>query len=339
MIKFANIQYLWTFITILILILSVFIYYRMNKIYLKRFSNSDTLKRIIDGEGIKRRKIKDVLIICGIFFLIIALIGPQIGTKLQLVKRKGVDIVICFDTSLSMKAEDVTPNRLVRAKYEVSKLIDKLKGDRVGLVAFAGISYPVCPLTLDYSAAKLFLDLIDTDIIGVQGTAIAEALNTAFNIFDKSKESGGTKSKVVILISDGEDHEGDIEKSIEQARNNNVIVYTVGVGSYSGAPIPIYDKHGNKTGFKKDKDGKIVITHLSDAVLKKIAVETGGKYYHLGTEATVFNNIYDDIFKLDKKELWTHEYSGFKHRYQIFLIIGLLLILSEFFILEKKVTR
>jgi len=337
MIKFANPEYWYFFFLMPAAIGFVLFYYWKRRIILSEFCEESMLQRLLVGYNKRRKIFKDVLLIAGMFFLIIALIGPETGTKLRLVKRRGVDIVICFDTSLSMSAEDVSPNRLIRAKYEVDKFIDNLKGDRVGLVAFAGTSYLVCPLTLDYSAAKLFLDVIDTGVIGVQGTAIADALNTAFAAFkDDGKEK---KSKVVIVISDGEDHEGNVKEAIEDAKKKGIIIYSVGVGSFSGAPIPLYDEHGNRIGFKKDKSGKIVTTVLSEATLRMIASETGGKYYHLGSETNVLARVYKDIFKLERKELWTHEYAGFKQKYQIFLLIGLIFVVMEMFVVEKQRKR
>lgn len=337
MIRLAHPDYWYFFLLIPVMIGIFFFYYWKRRIILSEFSEELMLQRLLVGYNRRRKIFKDVSLVIGMFFLVVALIGPEAGTRLRLVKRKGVDIVICFDTSLSMSAEDISPNRLIRAKYEVNKFIDNLKGDRIGLVAFAGTSYLVCPLTLDYSAARLFLDVIDTGIIGVQGTAIADALNTAFAAFkDDGKEK---KSKVVIVISDGEDHEGDVEKVVEEAKKKGIIVYSIGVGSFSGAPIPLYDGNGNRVGFKKDKSGRIVTTALNETTLRMVASETGGKYYHLGSETNVLDRVYKDIFKLERKELWTHEYAGFRQKYQIFLLIGLIFVVIEIFVVEKQRER
>ena len=186
-------------------------------------------------------------------------------------------------------------------------------------------------MTLDYGAAKLFLDVIDSGIIGTQGTAIADAVNTSLKAF-KSEEK---KHKVIVIVSDGEDHEGDLLSIEEKASDEGVVIYAVGVGTLSGVPIPIYDNKAGKVEFKKDRSGRVVTSALQDRSLQHIASYTGGKYYNLQSESDVFGKIYKEIFRMEKKEIRSHEYSDYRERYQIFLGIGLLLILVEIFIPEK----
>jgi len=332
MVTFSHIGYVWFFGLVLVLLGLMFMARRQRKIAVRKFAQESLTPRLLQGSRPKRRRLREWLGIIGVLFLVLALIGPQVGRKLTEVKRVGVDIIIALDTSISMDAEDITPSRLERSKYEVSKFIDRLYGDRVGLVAFAGISYLHCPLTLDYSAAKLFLDAVDTGIIGTQGTAIAEAIQTALQAFQGEEK----KHKVLVMISDGEDHEGDIATAARQASEEGVIIFSVGCGSLSGAPIPLRDE---KTGtdFKRDRAGHVVTTALEEKTLQEIANLTGGSYYNMGLEASVFEKIYEEIMRLEKKELRSHEYSDFESRYQIFLLIGLLFILAEILLPEKNV--
>lgn len=335
MIKFANLQFIWFFaIVVLIIFLTYYSRWRRNR-DLRVFGGSYLSERLLDGYRPVLRHLKENIFIVSIIFFTVALIGPQVGKKLVEVKREGIDIIISLDTSVSMNAEDIRPNRLMRAKYEIGKFIDRLRGDRVGLVAFAGTSYLHCPLTLDYSAAKLFLDVVDTDIIGTQGTAIADAISTALDAF-KGEEK---RHKVVIVVSDGEDHEGKIDLVLERANQEGVVIYSVGAGTLSGAPIPIYDKDAGTVEFKKDRTGRVVTTALKQSTLQQIASSTGGKYYNLSSEPDAFEKIYEEIFKMEKKELRSHEYSDYEERYQIFLLIGLMLFITEMCLPERAYKR
>ena len=230
-----------------------------------------------------------------------------------------------------MRAEDVKPNRLDRAKYEAGKFLNLLRGDRVGLVAFAGISYLHCPLTLDYSAAKLFLDVIDTGIIGTQGTAIADALETALKAFNSQEK----KHKAIIIISDGEDHEGDLEAALARVQEAGAVIYAVGVGSLTGAPIPVVDEKTGTFEFKRDRAGRVVTTALKESTLRQIASTTGGRYYRLGVDADVFGKIYNEIASMEKKDIRSHEYSDYQERFQPFLLAGILLLIISMMLPEK----
>lgn len=270
------------------------------------------------------------LLIGAFFFLSIGLIAPKIGTSLTEVKRKGINIIFLLDTSLSMKAEDVKPNRLRRAKYESSQLIDKLRGDRVGLVAFAGVSYLQCPLTLDYGAAKMFLDVMDTDLIPSQGTAIGDAIETALESFDTKD----TKHKAIVIFSDGEDHFGKAIPAAQKAAKQGVVIYTVGVGTISGAPIPMVED--GQQGFKRDRQGRVVTTKLVPSMLQKIASVTGGTYYQMGQGNYSAETLYKDIFQLERTELSSHQYTSYEERYQYFIAIALVLLFVEIFIPERR---
>ena len=302
------------------------------KVLLKKFGNIELLEKLMQSFNPGRRNIKMALLILSYVFFIIALANPQIGTKLEEVTREGVDIIIALDVSASMQAEDIQPNRLEKAKHEVSMFLDLLQGDRIGLVAFAGIAHVQCPLTLDYSAAKLFLNIIDTDLIPQPGTAIGSAIRSAVKAFNTEER----KHKVLILITDGEDHESEPIEAAKEAEQEGVIIYTIGIGSPQGVPIPLYNQYGSQTGFKKDRSGSVVTTKLGVLTLQKIAYQTGGKYYLASSGEAELDEIYSDISQLEKKELVSKQFSQYEDRFQIFLALGMLMVLLEIMIPERK---
>ncbi len=313
---------------VLLLIIFFVLIYRHKETLLQRFGHLELIKRILPGYDKRRVVWKNIFFILAYIFLVIALADPQIGTKLEQVKRKGVDIIMALDVSNSMKAEDIKPNRLEKAKHEIVRFIDLLKGDRIGLVAFAGMAHLVCPLTLDYGAAKLFLQMMDTDLIPVQGTALGDAIKVAMKAFNQKDR----KHKVLILITDGEDHEGDPVKVAKEAAKEGIIIYTIGIGSPQGVPIPVYDRNGNEVGFMKDRNGNVVTTKLDMATLQKIAFVTNGKYYMATSGQSELEKIYGEINKMEKKELSARKFSQYEDRYQIFALIGLIFVLLEFFL-------
>jgi len=312
---------------LLLIVFFVFVFKQKERL-LQRFGQLDMLRRMMPGYNKKRAVWKSVLFILSYIFLIIAMADPQIGTKLEEVKREGVDIFVALDVSLSMQAEDIAPSRLEKAKHEIAKLIDMLQGDRIGLIAFAGIAHVQCPLTLDYSAAKLFLNMMDTHLIPVPGTAIGDAIARAMKSFNVKEH----KYKVLILITDGEDHDTDPIKRAEEAAKEGIVIYTVGLGSQQGVPIPLYDANGNPAGFKKDRNGNVVTTKLDVTTLQKIAYLTNGKYYISSSGETELKEIYKDIGKLEKKQLSSRKFSQYEDRFQIFILIALALLLFETFL-------
>ncbi len=267
-------------------------------------------------------RIKNRLVFLGLFFLTIAASGPQIGTRVQPVERKGVDLVIVLDTSKSMDANDVTPSRLSKAKFELNKLIKTLSGDRVSIIVFAGSSHLYLPLTTDYEAALLFLNEIETDMIPNQGTSLSSALNTALTAF--TEELG--KFKVVLLVSDGEDHEGEAIDVAKKAAMDGMIINTVAVGSDEGGLIPIESK--NK--YKLDKKGRLVTSKVDQVILKDIAQAGNGSFYWFSNNRDSYADIENGINKMEKKIISTHEFSDYDDRYQLIGLISLLLILVSF---------
>jgi Ca-activated chloride channel family protein len=302
------------------------------EILLKRFGNLEILQKLMRNYSPARRNLKYILLVLSYIFFVVALANPQIGKRLEEFTRKGVDIMVAMDVSTSMLAEDIKPNRLEKAKHEVGKLIDLLEGDRIGLIAFAGIAHVQCPLTLDYSAANLFLNIMNTDLIPQPGTTIGEAIRKAIPAYN----SEDRKYKVLILITDGEDHESDPLEAAKEAEKEGIIIYTVGIGSAQGVPIPIYSQRGNQTGFKKDRQGNVVTTKLDILTLQKIAYQTGGKYYLASSGEAELDEIYAEIAEMEEKELVSKRFSQYEDRFQIFILLGLIFILLEILIPERK---
>jgi Ca-activated chloride channel family protein len=262
---------------------------------------------------------------------VFAAANPQVGTKMQEVKQTGIDVFILLDVSNSMMAEDIKPNRLEKAKYQISNLINKLRGDRIGLIIFAGQAYIQIPLTTDYSAANLFLSAVDVNSVPTQGTAIASAINLATASFDTL-----STQKVIIAITDGEDHEGDVEKAIENAVSREIKLYTIGLGSQAGVPIPVYNNRSQLVGFKKDSQGNTVLTKLDEDVLKRIAIDGNGKYFRGTNYEDHLDKIYSELSELEQTEFGVKKVTDYEDRFYYFLIPALILLVLEFFISEKK---
>jgi len=296
------------------------------------FGNLALVQQLSNSVSKKRQIWKMLLTLCAVLFLLLALARPQFGTKMRTVKREGQDIIIALDVSLSMLAEDIKPNRLEKAKHEIGSLIDKFQGDRIGLIAFAGKAFVQCPLTLDYGAAKMFLDVIEPDLIPVPGTAMGEAIQKAVVTFVEKER----KHKVLILITDGEDHVGKPLDMAKAAAKEGVVIYGVGLGSLKGVPIPLYDSRGNRTGFKKDRKGEVVMTKLDELTLEKIALETGGKYYRASPGEVELEKIYNDISKMEKKALASQQYAQYEDQFQILLGIALFFLILEVLMPERR---
>jgi len=327
-------QPIFVYVLIAVVPLSILLFwvaFKLKERAKRRFGNLDLIEKLSSSYSPAKHRLKILILIIALFFLLFSLARPQFGTKLTMLKRKGVDIVIALDTSLSMLAEDMKPNRLEKAKREVAGLIDRMKGDRVGLVAFAGVSFVQCPLTLDHSAAKMFLDIMDTGLIPRPGTAIADAILTSVKAFEQTER----KFKVLVLITDGEDHQSDPVEAAKAASKEGIRIYTIGIGSVQGEPIPLRDRKGQVVGFKKYKD-EVVVSRLDEMTLQKIALETGGKYYHATAGEMELDKIYDEIARMEKKELEGKLLTQYEDRYQYFLIFSLIFLTLEFFISERK---
>ena len=302
---------------------------------LARFGHLPTVQKLVASASSVLQVLKSGLLLTAVALLVLCLARPQWGARLEQVRRRGVDVVVALDTSLSMLAEDLKPNRLVRAKAEVASFLDRLAGDRVGLVAFAGTAFVQCPLTMDYGAAKLFLSAMDETLLPKPGTAIAEAIGAALRAFPP----GQRKHKVLVLITDGEDFGADPVAAAKEAREQGVVIYTIGIGAGGGQPIPLRDAQGRLTGYKKDREGAVVTTRLNESVLERIALAADGKYFRASASELELSRIAEEIGRMEKRELASHLYSQYEDRYQVFLPLPLALLLAETLVSDRKRRR
>lgn len=309
---------------LLIIFILIWIIWRFRTRSTKSNNNglSDRLKERIDP---KKQLWKRRFRVYSLIFLIIAAAGPLIGTRIKPVERKGIDLIFAVDVSVSMNAEDVKPTRLEKAKYEISQVIQKLKGDRVGIIVFAGSAHYFLPLTGDYEAARLFLDAIETKMIKTQGTALSAALKTSIAAFPDENE----KYKVLVLVSDGEDHEGEAIAIAKRALKTGIVINTIGVGSVIGSLIPIR-RNGQVDEYKRDKKGQLVTTVLNETILKDIAEAGNGIFIRIDNQTGGGEKLQDEINAMDKKTFSSHEYAEFEDRYQIFAIFSLILAVVAF---------
>ena len=332
MIKYNFPIFVVLFLPLIILVILNVFYNNKNKFIYNNIKSDNVKEYIIQNVIYNRIHIKSWLLIIGCFFMIVASIGPQIGTRLSEYKREGIDIFIALDVSESMNAQDVTPNRIEKAKYELNRLINSLDGDRIGIIVFAGTAHIHLPLTTDYSAAKLFLKSIDTKIVETPGTSLSSVMNLAIDQIQKDNE----KYKAIILVSDGEDHEGEAIEIAKIASDRQILFYTVGVGTIKGSPIPILSETGKRINFKKNNDGKIVTTILNEQILNKISNITGAEYYRIDNKANALSPLIKNLDLLDKKELKTQVFTEYEHRYQIFLLLSLICLFVDFLLFTKK---
>jgi len=331
MFRFAHPEYLNLLYLIPVLIV-VFWYlgrYRMK--LLQHFADKELHETLLPTDSNFKRWLKFVVVLLAIVCLVLAAANPQVGTKMQEVKQTGIDVFILLDVSNSMMAEDIKPSRLEKAKNQISNLINKLRGDRIGLIIFAGQAYVQIPLTTDYSAANLFLSAVDVNSVPSQGTAIAAAIKLAVSSFDSL-----STQKVIIAITDGEDHEGDVQEAVEGAVSKNIKIYTIGLGSQDGVPIPVYDNYHRVVGFKKDRLGNTVLTKLDEATLKKIAIDGNGTYYRGTNYEDYLDKIYSELSELEQTEFGVKKVTDYEDRFYYFLIPAIILLVLEFFISEKK---
>lgn len=329
--RFAEPVYFYGLLMIPVFIILFWMMRIWKKRALKRFGESGLLMKLMPDYSSARPVVKFILILFAVSFIILGLANPQIGSKLQTIERKGIDIIIAIDVSNSMLAEDIRPNRLIRSRQAVSRLIDNLKNDRIGIIVFAGRAYTQLPITTDYSAAKLFLSTINTDIISIQGTAIAEAINLSVESFDDNNHQ-----KAIIIITDGEDHEGEAIVAAKAAAEKDIKVYTIGMGLPEGAPIPVIDRNGNQQGFKRDRNNNTVITKLNESILQDIAAAGNGQYVRANNTQAGLEFIFNEISKLEKTEFDSRVFTEYEDRFQYLLAIALALLLIEFLIGERR---
>jgi Ca-activated chloride channel family protein len=298
---------------------------------LKLFYSSPNFAKQLNNYSKFKTYLKFVLKMCALALLIVALANPRAGKKLKEAKREGIDIVLALDISYSMKAEDLKPSRLERAKQAISRLLDKLQSDRVGLIVFAGSAKVMFPLTTDYSAAKMFLSVIDPEFVSEQGTAIGDAMDIAVQKF-KTEEK---QKKALIIISDGENHEDDAVEAAKKAAEKGFVVYTIGMGSPDGAPIPL-SSGGDVRGYLKDEDGKTVVSKLNADALQEIAIAGGGSFIRTYQSEPDLQELINKIDKMEKKQFEAKKFSEYDSKYQYFAFASLILFAIETFISKYK---
>ncbi|WP_136482170.1 VWA domain-containing protein [Cognatitamlana onchidii] len=296
-----------------------------------KFADKKLLKRLSPNRSVFKGALKVLMLSLAFFCLTIALVNPKIGTKLETVKREGVDIVFAVDVSKSMLAEDIAPNRLEKSKQLVTQIINNLASDRVGIIAYAGKAFPQLPITTDYASAKMFLQSMNTDMLSSQGTAINEAIKLSRTYFDNQEQT----NRVLIIISDGEDHSEASAEVAEEASEDGIRIFTIGVGDVKGGPIP-EKRNGVVLNYKKDSQGETVITKLNEETLQEIANEADGVYINGRNTNEVVDSIGEILNAMDKTEFEAKQFADFKDQFQWFLGFGIFFLLLDVFLLERK---
>lgn len=329
MILFAQYKYLLLLLLVPVILIAHGVKMRMRRKRIERFGDAALVEELMPSWSVAKGWLRTVLFSLAFFLFVIGLARPQIGAKLSEHEAKGAEIMICLDVSNSMLAEDYSPNRLERAKLAISRIVDRLQEDRIGLIVFAGSSFVQLPITTDYVSAKMFLNSIDTGSVPVQGTAIGDAVLTAARSFSEQSE----KSRAIIVITDGENHEDDPVDAARQVAGMGVKVYTIGVGSLRGQPIP---KDGQ---LMKDREGNIVVSRLDEGTLQQMAEAGNGAYVHAGNEEFGLNPIIDDIRKMEAEKFNSVVFEEYDEQYMYFFAAALALFVIEMLIGERRLRK
>lgn len=326
MFRFEHIEYLWLLLAVIPMagLFVYFVFWRRKAI--ARFGKRQLVLQLIPDFSVGKPVAKFMLVALAYIFIILGLANPQIGTKQEKVKRQGIDVIIALDVSNSMLSDDVKPNRLDRAKNFISNFIDKLNSDRLGMIVFAGNAYLQMPLTVDYSAAKMYLRTINTNLVPTQGTNIAEAINLAGQSFVKEDNS----HKALIIITDGEDNEGGVDEAIDKAEKEGTKIYTIGVGSENGSPIPM------ENNFKRDESGNIVLSKLNTEMLKDIARKGEGKFYRLGSGNEEVVSLIKDLKGISSKQFEELVFTDFNDQFQWCMALAAIFLFLEWWLSERK---
>ena len=322
---------IWLFALVPVLIILYILLKRWKRAAIQKFGDPILVRRLFPEVSLSRPGIKFFLMLFAVIFLIAGICGPLIGSRLEEVKRKGADIIIALDVSNSMLAEDIKPNRLERSKQALSRLIDRLEGDRIGIIVFGGEAYVQLPLTTDYSAAKMFIGSISTEMVPTQGTAIGAAINLARESFTDTTR----KHSALVVITDGENHEDDAIEAAKGAAESGIKVFTIGMGSPDGAPIPVYN-NGAVVGFRQDNGGKTVVTKLNAEMLTEIADAGNGRFIRATSSDDGISLVLKELNALDKKEFKAKMYTDYENQFQYFIGVALLLMVVEFLLGEMK---
>ncbi len=331
MFRFEHTWALWGLLILPLMVLLFFLVKQWRKKARNRFAEHQLFQQLMPEYSNFRFRLKFIFYLIAFLFLLIGIANPQIGSKLEEIKREGIDLIVAIDVSNSMKAEDLSPNRLERAKRAMLQLLDELKSDRLGIIVFAGQAYTQLPVTTDYSAAKLFLNTIDTDIVPTQGTAIGAAIDLASESFDF--ESGGNKA--LIVVTDGENHEDNAVEAARLANEKGIRVYTIGMGTPTGAPIPT-TAGGGRRSFRQDQNGNTVISSLNEEMLREIAFAGDGAYIRATNASAGFEQILDELSGLEKSEFESQVYTDYEDRFQFFIAASVCFLLASIVLNERK---
>ncbi len=329
MFRFAHIEMLWLLMTIPVFVAAYIVIIRRKQRQLREFGDPTLLAELMPNVSRVRPIVKFGLVMVALVLLILAAARPQYGQKEKTVKRQGIEAVIALDISNSMLAEDVAPSRLDRAKQMLSKMIDNMVDDKVGVVVFAGEAFTQLPITCDYVSAKMFLNTITPDLIQTQGTAIGDAIYTSIRAFG-SEDSDA--SRVIILITDGENHEDDALVAAKAANEQGIKIFVIGIGKADGSPIPI----PGTNNFRKDRSGNVVVSKLNESMCKEVASAGHGLYVHCDNTNTAMRALQKEIDTLATSEIETKVYADYNEQYQGFVLLALLILLADFFIFNRK---
>lgn len=327
MFRFENPAFLYLLIIIPVIIVIRLLEMRKRKLKLKKFGDLSLLKQLMPDVSLSRKSLKFWLMVAALALLIVMLARPQMGTKISQEKRKGIEVIISLDISNSMRAEDVVPSRLDKSKMLVENMVDNFTNDKVGLVVFAGDAFIQLPITSDYVSAKMFLQNTDPSLIATQGTDLAGAIELSSKSFTQQDKVG----RAILIITDGEDHEGGAIEAAEKARKNGIRVFVLGVGSTKGSPVP--DGNG---GYMKDNSGQEVISALNEEMCKQVAQAGGGAYIHVDNTSLAQRQLNDELMKLQKGDISSVVYSEYDEQFQAVGILVLILLIIEMLILERK---
>lgn len=329
MFRFANIEMLWLLLLIPLLVAGYIVHSRYKRKQLMAFGDPNLVSDLMPDASYVRNRVKFGLLMAALTLLIFAVARPQYGQKSETIKRQGIEVMIALDISNSMLAEDVAPNRLDRAKQILSKLIDKMVDDKVGLIIFAGEAYVQLPITCDYVSAKMFLQNISPDLIKAQGTALGAAIRTAQRSFGSDQSEA---SRAIILITDGENHEDDAVAAVKEAKAAGIQTFVVGIGKPEGSPIPV---PGTGT-FRKDRSGQVVVTRLNEQMCKEIAQAGNGIYVRCDNSNTAMRALQKELDHLATSEIETQVFTDYQEQYQSFALLALLLLIAEFLVFGRK---
>lgn len=318
-----NLTYLWWLLLLPVIVLAQWWYARRKDKKLSLLFSNRLQALLTLGRRSALVKVQNILFLLSLFLFILALAGPKIGTQVKEVKRKGVDLMIALDLSNSMNAEDIKPSRLSKSKFEIRSLLDNLNGDRVGLIVFTGSAFLQSPMTLDYSAMRLYLNIAETDQMPSGTTNFASAMSATLEAFDSLEEQHNGAARVLLIISDGEDQGESYQGELKALQATNIIIFALGVGTSAGATIPTYNEQGQLLGYKRDQNGKVVTTKLSNATLREIAQQGGGSYFELSRNYDNIDGFLQQLDQLQKGEFAAQEFADYKNQYQVLLLAGL----------------